>query len=377
MNADSDEKAAAKSDVLLANWQGELDSADLYRYLARNETDPRVAALLDEMADAEGRHARVMENSLREAGIAVPAQHHLGFRTRALMFLARVFGPRRVYPLLHGAEISGSTDYASQGASAAALAPEERSHARTLGQLSGGAGRGMAPGHAERWHRSGGGGSLRAAVFGVSDGLVSNLSLVMGFAGAAADAQFVLLAGLSGLLAGASSMAAGEYVSVRAQRELLERQIELEAAELAVSPEEEKEELALIYRAKGLPRVEAERIANRIAQDPEIALDSLVREELGLDPRELGSPSAAAISSFLSFALGALVPVLPFFFGASLLNVLASLALSGAALFGVGATVSVFTGKSALRSGLRQLAIGLAAAAITFALGKIVGVSTG
>jgi VIT1/CCC1 family predicted Fe2+/Mn2+ transporter len=377
VNANSEEKTGAKSDVLIANWKGELDSADLYRYLAGKEADARVAGLLNEMADAESRHARVMENSLREAGMPVPARHRRSFQTRALMLLARLFGPQRVYPLLHGAEISGSADYAGQSASTAALAPEERSHARTLGQLSGATHRGVAPGHAERWHRSGGGGSLRAAVFGVSDGLVSNLSLVMGFAGAAADSQFVLLAGLSGLLAGASSMAAGEYVSVRAQRELLERQIELEAAELSVSPQEEEEELALIYRAKGLPKAEADRIANRLAQDPEIALDSLVREELGLDPRELGSPSGAAISSFLSFAVGALVPVLPYFFGASLLNIAVSLGLSGAALFGVGATVSVFTGKSALRSGGRQLAIGFAAAAITFALGKIVGVSTG
>jgi VIT1/CCC1 family predicted Fe2+/Mn2+ transporter len=187
----------------------------------------------------------------------------------------------------------------------------------------------------------------------------------------------VLLAGLSGLLAGASSMAAGEYVSVKAQRELFERQIELEAAELSVSPQEEEEELALIYRAKGLPKSEANRIAHRLSQDPDVALDSLVREELGLDPQELGSPYGAAISSFLAFAFGALIPVLPYFFGASLVNIVISLALSGIALFAVGAGVSIFTGKSVLRSGSRQLLIGLVAASITFALGKIVGVSTG
>jgi VIT1/CCC1 family predicted Fe2+/Mn2+ transporter len=232
-------------------------------------------------------------------------------------------------------------------------------------------------GRTEYWHRSGGGGTLRAGVFGVSDGLVSNLSLVMGFAGASADAGFVLLAGLSGLLAGASSMAAGEYVSMKAQRELYERQIELEQAELYVSPREEEAELALIYRGKGIPRVEAESIARRLVSDPNVALDSLVREELGLDPKELGSPYSAAAVSFIAFAIGALVPVLPYFFGGSMINVLASLALSGVALFSVGAMLSLFTGRGTLFSGARQLLIGIAAAAITFGLGKVIGVSAG
>jgi VIT1/CCC1 family predicted Fe2+/Mn2+ transporter len=229
----------------------------------------------------------------------------------------------------------------------------------------------------ERWHRTAGGGTLRAAVFGVNDGLVSNLSLVMGFAGASADAKFVLLAGLSGLLAGASSMAAGEYVSMKAQRELLERQIELEAAELAVSPEEEVAELALIYRAKGLNKEEAERLAGRLTEDPAVALDTLVREELGLDPTQLGNPIAAASGSFFAFAAGAILPVLPFFFGASTALVILSIALSGAALFGVGAVLSLFTGKGTLFSGGRQLLIGAVAATITFGLGSLIGASTG
>jgi VIT1/CCC1 family predicted Fe2+/Mn2+ transporter len=358
-----------RPDLILANWRNELDSANLYRHLAAREDDEQRAGLLTEMADAESRHAAVMERGLREIGISVPA-HRLGFRARALKALASALGPRAVYPLLTGAEISGSTEYASQDAQTASLASEERSHARTLGQLD----RRVMP---ERWHRSGGGGSLRAAVFGVNDGLVSNLSLVMGFAGAAADSGFVLLAGLSGLLAGASSMAAGEYVSVKAQRELFERQIELEAAELNVTPEEETEELALIYRAKGMPKADAERIAGQLTADPDVALDSLLREELGLDPNELGSPYRAAISSFLAFALGAILPVIPFFFGAATGNVVASLALACVALFAVGALISVFTGRSALVSGGRQLAIGLAAATVTFALGSVIGVTTG
>ncbi|HWO74029.1 MAG TPA: VIT1/CCC1 transporter family protein [Dehalococcoidia bacterium] len=366
-----DEKTEPKPELLLANWQGELDSADLYRFLASREPDARRAALLREMADAEMRHAAVMERGLREQGVVLPP-HRTSFKTRLLKLLAGLGGPKLIYPLLQGTEISGTAEYAVQDPGTAALAPQERAHARTLAEFA----REPAT-HGERWHRSAGGGTLRAAVFGVNDGLVSNLSLVMGFAGASANADVVLLAGLAGLLAGASSMAAGEYVSMKAQRELLERQIELEAAELAVTPEEERAELALIYRAKGLNREEAERLASRLTEDPEIALDTLVREELGLDPQELGSPVGAAVGSFLAFALGAILPVLPYFFGASTLHVLASVVIAGAALYGVGALLSLFTGRGVLFSGARQLAIGAAAAAITFGLGSAIGVSTG
>jgi VIT1/CCC1 family predicted Fe2+/Mn2+ transporter len=231
----------------------------------------------------------------------------------------------------------------------------------------------------ETWHRSGGGGTLRASVFGVSDGLVSNASLVMGFAGAQTEGKFVLLAGIAGLLGGAFSMAAGEYVSMQAQRELFERQIELERDELAMAPEEERKELVLIYQAKGLPREQAQEMAARMMENPEVALDTLVREELGLDPSQLGSPWGAAIGSFLAFAAGALVPVIPFFFSssASTLQVSIAGAISGLALFGVGASLSLFTGRSSLWSGTRQLSLGIVAAALTYGIGRLVGVSTG
>jgi VIT1/CCC1 family predicted Fe2+/Mn2+ transporter len=366
------ERTPTKPELILANWQTELDAAHLYRFLAGREKDPQRASLLREMAETESRHARVMEQGLKAAGVPVPSRHRLSFKISVLKMLARIGGPGAVYPLLHGTEISGVADYASQDARTAALAPEERSHARTLGQLSRGAGS-----HPERWHRSAGGGTLRAAVFGVNDGLVSNMSLVMGFAGASADASFVLLAGLSGLIAGATSMAAGEYVSMKAQRELLERQIELEAAELAVSPEEERAELALIYRGKGLPRAEAETLATHLSEDRDVALDTLVREELGLDPSELGSPQGAAIGSFLAFAVGAILPVLPYFFGASAIHVAISVAIGTVSLFTVGAVLSLFTGRSALFSGGRQLLIGAVAAALTFGLGTVVGISAG
>jgi len=370
MSIDTEQAPAAQPELLLDNLQTELDAVELYRYLAERESDEHRAGILRDMADMEARHARVMERGLNSLGISVP-RHRTSFQTRVMKGMARMMGPGAIYPLLHGTEISGAGDYASQDKDTAALATEERSHARTLGELS------KAGRRAESWHRNAGGGSLRAAIFGVSDGLCSNLSLVMGFAGAQADAKFLLLGGLSGLLAGAASMAAGEYVSMKAQRELLERQIDLEAAELMVTPEEEMAELALIYRAKGIPRNEAEHLARQLTTDPRVALDTLVREELGLDPGELGSPYGAAISSFLAFALGALIPVLPFFFGASAGLVALSLALSGVALFSVGALLSIFTGRSALFSGMRQLGIGAAAAAITFAVGKAIGVSTG
>ena len=374
MTIQPQERAEPKPELLIANWQGELDSANLYRYLATKESDPQRASLLRDMADAESRHAGIMEHGLREQGVVLPP-HRLSFKTRLLKTLARFWGPRAVYPLIHGAEIAGTADYAAQDARTAALAPEERTHARTLGELSRTQGGRAVPG--ETWHRSAGGGTLRAAIFGVSDGLVSNLSLVMGFAGASADAKFLLLAGLSGLLAGASSMAAGEYVSMKAQRELFERQIELEAAELAVTPEEEVAELSLIYQAKGLSRDEANRLASRLTEDPAVALDTLVREELGLDPTQLGSPIGAAVGSFLAFAVGAFIPVIPYFFGASTSLVALSIALAGVALFSVGAVLSLFTGRGVWFSGARQLLIGAVAAAITFALGSLIGASTG
>ncbi len=364
---------------LARNLQGEIDGGALYRLLASVEPDPARARVFEELAEVEDRHASVWREKLRELGVTV-APSAPSFRVRAIGWLARRFGVDAVLPIVRTMEATGYQDYMSQDATAQALAPDERKHARTLATLSR-----TAPAPPEEiaarepWHRRGTSGTLRATVFGVSDGLVSNTSLVMGFAGAQTEGKFVLLAGLAGLLAGAFSMAAGEYVSMRAQRELFERQIELERDELAVAPEEERRELALIYRAKGVPQEEAEAMADRLMASPESALDTMVREELGLDPGELGSPWGAAIGSFVAFALGALVPVIPFFFGASasLPFVVASGVLSAIAVFGVGAALSLFTGRNALASGLRQLGIAAAAAALTFGLGRVIGVSTG
>jgi VIT1/CCC1 family predicted Fe2+/Mn2+ transporter len=213
-------------------------------------------------------------------------------------------------------------------------------------------------------------------IFGVSDGLVSNVALVMGVAGAtASEGSFVLLAGVAGLLAGAFSMAAGEYISMQSQRELFERQIALERAELEAMPEEEEAELAGIYRAKGFSEAEAAAIAQRMFASPEQALDTLVREELGLDPDELGSPWGAALGSFVAFAIGAAIPVLPYLFGTGSVPFLASIVLSVAALFAVGAGVSLVTGRGVLFSGGRQVLIGAAAAIVTYVVGRAIGVA--
>jgi VIT1/CCC1 family predicted Fe2+/Mn2+ transporter len=203
---------------------------------------------------------------------------------------------------------------------------------------------------------------------------VSNLSLVMGVAGANLDHNVVVLAGIAGLLAGAFSMGAGEWISMQSQRELFERQIALEREELRVMPDIEEQELAAIFRRKGVPEKDARRTAAHLMEDPQAALDTKVREELGLDPGELGSPMGAASGSFLAFSAGAFVPLLPFLLTTGTPALLVSLGLAFVCLFGVGAGVSLLTGRSTILSGARQVAIGAAAAAVTFLVGRVIGV---
>ncbi len=383
MTADPEQRPATPSAADLrrfqANLDDEVDGIAIYRLLAEAEADEERRSIFEELAEVEVHHADVWRKKLREAGVE-PEEGGPSLRVRLIGFLARRFGVKSVLPIVRGMEAGAYSMYMAQDEAAQAIAPDEREHRKTLARLERGEVEASAAiAEREKWHRTGGGGTLRASIFGISDGLVSNTSLIMGFAGAQTEGKFVLLAGVAGLLAGAFSMAAGEYVSMRAQRELFERQIELEKSELESAPEEEQRELALIYRAKGLSPEEAEVAAARIMENPEVALETLVREELGLDPSELGSPWGASIGSFLAFAVGALVPVIPFFFGASAGApfVVASAALSGLALFGVGAALSLFTGRGVLLSGGRQLALGAVAAALTFGIGRIIGVSTG
>lgn len=228
-------------------------------------------------------------------------------------------------------------------------------------------------------HRNGLGSNLRASVFGVSDGLVSNASLVLGVAGAGAASSYVLLTGAAGVLAGALSMAAGEYVSVRSQREMYEYQIALEREEVAEYPEEEAEELALIYEARGVDIDKAREVSRALLANPEQALDVLSREELGLNPDDLGSPIGAAVSSFISFALGAAVPLIPFVTthqtGTTTLIITA--AATCVALFVIGLVLSLFTGRHALKGALRMVLIGAGAGLISFLIGRALGVAIG
>jgi VIT1/CCC1 family predicted Fe2+/Mn2+ transporter len=355
------------------NYVIEMDGIALYRAMATAEKDRKRAEIFQKLAQNEERHAQRWARLIESGGGKVPA-HRPSARVRFLGWLARHFGTKRVIPIISSLEARDEAGYMQQP-EAEGLPAEERAHSRTLWAMSGGGSGVEAIAGTERWHLTSSGGSLRAAVFGVNDGLVSNFSLVMGFAGAEARPEYILLAGVAGLLAGSFSMAAGEYVSVSAQRELFEQQIAMEKQELEMSPKEEEEELALIYQAKGIPDDQARALARRIIENPKTAIDTLAREELGLDPSQLGSPWAAAGSSFLAFVIGAFVPVLPYLFVAGTAAWLASGVLSSVALFGVGALISIFTSRGPMLSGLRMLGIGLLASAITYGAGWLLGVS--
>jgi len=362
-----------------ANLQGEIDSAALYRTLAQTEKNPQLAQVYQRLAAIEDAHAEYWRNHIAAIDHRVPALRP-GFRTRALAWLARRFGPAFVLPTVDTLEQLDSGTYDAQPeAVAGGLPAAERSHARIIGALAAGAPgalSGSALARLEGRHRGMGGNALRAAVLGANDGLVSNLSLVMGVAGADLAGHTILVTGLAGLLAGSCSMALGEWLSVNTARESAQRQIATEAEELEQIPDEEKEELSLIYQAKGLPEELAKSLAEQLIANKKTALDTLVREELGIDPEELGGSAwAAAGTSFLLFAVGAIFPVAPYFALAGMPAVIASLAASGVALFLIGAGTTLFTGRGVVASGVRQLLIGYAAAGVTFAVGKLIGVA--
>jgi VIT1/CCC1 family predicted Fe2+/Mn2+ transporter len=363
----------------LANLRKEIDGVAVYEALAANEKDAKIAEVYRRLAAAERRHAEVWARKLRDAGQGVPALSPSG-RTRLLVWLARRLGARAVLHSVVAGEIRDMHDYAGQPeASAHGITADEQSHARLLKAISAVSGvEGGAVARLEGRHKVAGGNTLRAAVLGANDGLVSNLSLVMGVAGAAFSSRTVLVTGLAGLLAGAISMALGEWLSVQSSREYYAREIETEREEIEELPEEEMEELALIYEARGIAPDTARDMAREVFRDRPAALQTLVREEFGIDPAQLGgSPWSAAGASFLLFAVGALVPVLPFFGLEGDRAVVASLAGSAVGLFLLGAGITLFTSRSLLFSGLRQVAFGLAAAAITFGIGRAIGVSIG
>jgi VIT1/CCC1 family predicted Fe2+/Mn2+ transporter len=362
-----------------ANLQGEVDSAAVYGALAAAEADPHLAEVYRKLAAAENAHAQFWRGHLDRDGAkalgVVPS-----VRARAMAWIARRLGPSFVLPSIAAAEARDVGAYDGQSEAVAGRLPTaERSHARVIeaaASASGGlSGRSIAT--LEGRH-SGGGNSLRAAVLGANDGLVSNLSLVMGVAGAAMSAHTILLTGVAGLVAGSCSMAMGEWLSVTSARELNQRQIATEAAELEQAPEEEKEELVLIYRAKGVPEAQARELADLLLADKDTALGTLAREELGIDPDSLGGSAwAAGTASFCLFALGAIFPVAPYLVLSGWPAVFASLASSGVVLAGIGAGTALFTGRGFAFSASRQVLVGYAAAAVTFAIGRLVGVSLG
>src|SRR5215831_10806257 len=327
-----------------ANLQGEVDGAALYGALADVESDPKLAGVYRRLASIESAHGDFWRGRLRQAGSA-PLVLKPSFRAQALGWLARRFGVGFVLSTVAAGEARDVSVYDNQpDAVAAGLPNDERSHRRIVQAVEAASGGLTGPEIAqlEGRHRGAGGNALRAAVLGANDGLVSNLSLVMGVAGAVGGGKTVLLAGLAGLVAGSCSMAMGEWLSVNSSRELYQRQIATEAMELEHVPEEEKEELILIYQAKGLTESEARALAERLLANKETAVDTLAREELGIDPKELGGSAwQAAGASFLLFALGAIFPVAPFFFLSGAPATVASLALAGAAMAAIGAATSL------------------------------------
>src|SRR5215470_3047059 len=362
-----------------ANLQGEVDSAALYRTLAQTEKNPQLAQVYRRLAAIEEAHAEYWQSYIAAIDHRVPKLRP-GFRSRSLAWLARRFGPAFVLPTVDTLEHMDSGTYDAQPeAVAGGLPAAERSHARIIEALaapSPGALSGSTIARLEGRHRGLAGNALRAAVLGANDGLCSNLSLVMGVAGADLASHAILVTGLAGLLAGSCSMALGEWLSVSTTRESYQRQIKTEADELEQVPEEEEEELALIYQAKGLPEDQAKALAQRLIANKETALDTLVREELGVDPEELGGSAwAAAGTSFLLFAIGAIFPVAPYFALTGVPAIVTSLLASGVALFLIGAGTTLFTGRGVLLSGTRQLLVGIAAAGVTFGLGKLIGVA--
>jgi VIT1/CCC1 family predicted Fe2+/Mn2+ transporter len=360
------------------NFQGEVDGAVLYDALADAEADARTAEVYRRLAAVERAHAEFWAKQMERRGLT-PAAVRPGIRTRLTAWFARKFGPDAVLPILAQNEAHDSDHYDNQpDAVAAGLPQDERGHARIVQAAAARAGGlpGRTLAQLEGRHGGSGGNALRAAVLGANDGLVSNLSLVMGVAGANAGGKTILLTGLAGLVAGACSMAMGEWLSVNSAREMAQRQIDQESSELSEAPGLEKEELVLIYQAKGLHEQQAKSLADKIFSNQGAALDTLVREELGIDPQELGGSAwAAAASSFGLFSFGAIFPVAPFLFLDGPMAVVASIALSGLTLMMIGAVTSFFTGRSFLASALRQLLIGYIAALITFGVGKLIGVS--
>jgi VIT1/CCC1 family predicted Fe2+/Mn2+ transporter len=374
------EYSAADIKRFKSNYKDEVDGAALYRLLAEAEKDDHLRTLYERLAVSEDRHLALWEQKLREAGTE-PPRGGPSLKVRMLGWLARRFGTGLVAPIVTNMELAAQTMYDDQPEAVAENLPaDERSHARLFREIAK-TGKMHDPqvsiAQVEGRHRGASGNALRAAVLGANDGLVSNLALVVGVAGASPGQDIVILAGIGGLVAGALSMAQGEWISVRSSAEAFERQVAIERDELALMPEEEEEELTLIYQAKGLTEADARQTARRILSDHEMALETLTREELGMSRDEAGNPWVAALASLLMFATGAIIPLIPWFFGGGSPAAILSVIFGAIGLFGLGAAITLFTGRSAWYSGSRQMLQGVASAGIAYLIGSAVGATTG
>ncbi|MGE5858230.1 MAG: VIT1/CCC1 transporter family protein [Solirubrobacterales bacterium] len=371
------DESSARARRYRANVQAELDRAAVYGAMAAGEKDSDLARSFRRLADAEDRHAEFWRAQLAEIDPAKPPRR-ASARARLLARLARRFGSKLVLPAAVSLEGVEQETYRDQPeAEGTAIPADERAHARVLdAAVEASTARFTASILARTLGRRRGvsGNALRTAVLGANDGLVSNLSLVMGVAGASFSSRTVLITGLAGLLAGAFSMAMGEWVSVQSSRELHQRQLDREAEEIATDPAHERAELITLYQRRGLSAEEARRLAGRVMSDEDAALEAMAREELGFDPEELGGSAwIAAIASFLLFTVGAIVPVVPFAITGGDTAVVVSLAASGLALLGIGAAITLLTGRGVWRSAFRQLAIGIGAAGVTYGVGYLIG----
>lgn len=337
-----------------ANWKFEKQSAFLYRILAEKESAPERRHLFARLAEEAEKQAAIWESKFTP-GLS-PTHFSPSLRTRLVALGIRILGPRHMTGILSAIKVRGMSVYK--------VIPSHPMphHISEVGN---------------RHKNMDAGNWLRASVFGANDGLVSNASLILGVAGASLDSQTVLLSGTAGMLAGAFSMACGEYVSVKSQREFFEKQIAVEKEELDQYPEEEAAELALIFHARGMTMEEAQSSAKRLIADPEKALDTLAIEELGINPHHLGSAWVAAFSSFASFIVGAAIPLVPFLIPNIHSPVGYSVGLCSITLVIIGATISMFTGRSAIWSAARMVLLGAFAGACTFILGKLLGAGLG
>lgn len=326
------------------NWWEEKRSAYLYSVMGKSEKNVLHKKLFSDLKAAAEKQANLWEEKIKNSGYQVPTAFTPDIRTQIVSGLIRFFGVDNLQRMLSAMKIRGMSVYTQY--------------------------------HSEHKHTGlGSASNLRAAVFGLNDGLISNMSLILGIAGAHANQNFIILAGVAGLLAGACSMGAGEYISVRSQREVFEYQIAIEKQELEEYPEEEMEELRLIYQARGVPEQEANKLAKIMIENPETGLNALAREELGLNPEDLVSPIGAMLFSFFSFSIGAFLPLIPFLLGSATWNLMASMAITAVTLFSIGTILSLFTNRNPILLGLRMLAVGTIAGSLTFVIGRLLGVA--